>query len=59
MIIEVERKIYKKVREGSRSEIGKERWTHTYCIPSAAAELIKFATVGEDDEGNLSITENR
>jgi len=33
---------------------------NTYCcIPSAATELIKLATVGEDDEGNLSITENR
>jgi len=32
---------------------------NTHCIPRAATELIKLATVGEDDEGNLSITENR
>ena len=29
------------------------------CIPRAAAELIKLAMVGEDDESNLSITEDR
>ena len=27
-------------------------------LPRAATELIELATVGEDDEGNLSITEN-
>ena len=28
-------------------------------LPMAAAELIQLATVGEDNKGNLSITEDR